>query len=203
MSGEAEVVDAVLLNSRPVKTQGHIPVPREVRGVVGVSGEDSSTFWNYDRENDYVVLSNQALNGDNYDFADLSDFYEEKQNGDRDVRPPAKLPERIQDNFQSSFGEGVNERENRVFFVATAEMIDEGPHCVYLLNTSQMTDLLAVVPFDTSRGIAGSDVDETNVRPSKVNASGQQIEEDWFRERQFEDEGVISLQVNQNLDRPR
>lgn len=203
MSGEADVVDAALLNSRPIKTQGHIPVPREVRDIVGVSGEDSSTFWNYDKETDHVILSKQALNGGKYDFADLSDFYEEKQNGDRDIRPPAKLPDHIQDNFQSSSGDESLEQENRVFFVATEEMIEEAPKCVYLFNTSQMTDLLAVVPFDTSRGIAGSDIDETNVRPSKVNVSGEQIEVDWFRERQFEKHDTISLQVNQKLHRPK
>ncbi|MDY6778796.1 MAG: hypothetical protein SVU32_09090 [Candidatus Nanohaloarchaea archaeon] len=211
-------MEAVLLNSRPIKANGYIPVPQDVRDYVGVAGEDSSTFWNYDKDTFYVVLSNISLNGGRYEFVDHSDFYELKDNGDRDVRPPGKLPEELQDQFRYvdpddrvdqlddvdlDDGEPVDEplRENRVFFLASEEMIAEDPQCVYLLSTPQVTELLSDVPFALSRDIAGKGP-RPGPTPTDVNAVGEQVADDGFRDRYFAQYEAVSLDVTRDLPTP-
>lgn len=205
MSDEKQVkMEAAVVNSRPVKTQGHIPVPRRVRELVGVSGEGSSTFWNYDTENGYVVLSDTSLNGGRYEFIDLSDFYEEKKNGDRDIRPPSKLPDEVGELFQPrQYEEGYSEVENRAFFLASEEMVESDPVCVYLLNTVQMAEVVAKVPFYTGRGMAGSDVSPWDVDLRKVGSAGRVMSGEGVQRKNFGEGGTYSVVLDEELPRPR
>ncbi len=118
-----------------VQANRYVPLPPEVRAVVEVDHplDGSSVFWNYDRNANYVVLSERSLHGPEYVDVGRFKVYGADAEGQARIRPPDRLNEVLRSNFVEG---------SRVMYLAYEAMTDGDNGSVYLLTTAQLLDLL-------------------------------------------------------------
>jgi len=133
-----------------VQANRYVPLPEEVRSVVGVDHplDGPSVYWNYERNSNYVVLSERGLNRPSYVDVGRYKVYGADGEGQVRIRPPDRLAEVLASNF----AEG-----SRVMYLAYDEMVEDDNAAVYLLSTGQLLDLL---PDGASESVAGDGGDD-------------------------------------------
>lgn len=140
-----------------VQANRYVPLPERIRAVVVVDhplmGE--SVFWNYERNSNYVVLSEQGLNKPSYVDVGRYKVYGADGDGQLRIRPPDRLTEVLTSNFLTG---------NRVMYLAYEEMVAGENAAVYLLSTGQLLDLLPATAGEAGIGDGGDDLRDAVLR---------------------------------------
>jgi len=97
-----------------------------LRGAIG--------YWHvYEGEDDVVVvLADDKIQREEFTFADTSQYYDEKDSGDRDIRPPREVQNVLELH-------GFNPV---VFLIGYPDMFRDDLSAVFLLNAHQLSELL-------------------------------------------------------------
>lgn len=107
-----------------------IPYPTEVQERVSYSGPKGKTvYWNYDREWEHIVLSDESLrDGSAYQNLGESAIYDSN-----DIRPPQNEHLPLQELIEPG---------DRLVYLSHSDMIEEEVSSVYLLWGNQHLDML-------------------------------------------------------------
>lgn len=134
-----------------VQANRYVPLPDPVRDVVETDHplDGPSVFWNYERNSNYVVLSEQGLNRPSYVDVGRYKVYGADGEGQVRVRPPDRLAEVLASNF----AEG-----SRVMYLAYDEMVEGDNGTAYLLSSGQLLDLLPTGAAESVAGDGGDDL---------------------------------------------
>ena len=114
-----------------------IPIPGEVLSEVGYDHDAYGPviYWNYERHANYIILSNYALRGENYEEIDRTKVYDiDDINGGRGR---IKLPEATDEKIKTQYLE-----ETRVNYLAYEEMLEGENPSVFLLPNEQIRKLV-------------------------------------------------------------
>ncbi len=97
-----------------------------LRGAIG--------YWHvYQGEDDVVVvLADDKIQREEFTFADTSQYYDEKDSGDRDIRPPREVQNLLE----------LDGSNPVVFVVGYPDMFRDDLNAVFLLNAHQLAELL-------------------------------------------------------------
>ncbi|MFC6720309.1 hypothetical protein [Halobacteriaceae bacterium SHR40] len=124
-------------------------MPREVLNSVGYDHEvhGPSIHWNYERNGDYIILSNYPLRESNYVDIERTKIYDIDtiDNGPGRIRIPGSMDDKV----KSHFFEGT-----RVNYMAYTEMLEQDNPAVFVLSNPQLQQLL---PREASEVITESD----------------------------------------------
>lgn len=120
-----------------VQTRRYVPFPAAAREVVGVDHEvhGPSVYWNYERNANYVVLSNYALRDPSY--VDVGRYKIYDVEADDGAGGRIRVPEGLDAVVRSNFLEGT-----RVVYLAHREMVESDDPTLYLLSNAQFRNLL-------------------------------------------------------------
>lgn len=126
---------SVLVQEKVQKGQ-LIPFPQEVREYVGFDHElhGPSVHWNYERNSQFVVLSNYPLQDPEYVDVGRYQIYGVSDDSESSR---IRISDRINDATGSRFISGT-----RVFYLAHNEMVERENPSVYLLTNDQVRVLL-------------------------------------------------------------
>jgi len=131
-----------------VQANRYVPLPADIETVVGTDHplDGPSVFWNYERNSNYVVLSQRALGEPNYVDVGRYSIYDREDDGGADdardgdtasdrgrIRPPDALNEVVRSRFVPG---------QRVAYLAYEEMVAGENGTAYLLTADQLLDLL-------------------------------------------------------------
>lgn len=120
-----------------VKANQSIPIPEEVLSQVGYNHDAHGPviYWNYERNANYIILSNYALRGENYKEIERTKIYD--IDDINEGRGRIKLPQAVDTKLKSHYLEGT-----RVNYMAYPEMLEEENPSVFLLPNEQMRKLI-------------------------------------------------------------
>jgi hypothetical protein len=120
-----------------VKANQFIPIPKDVLSKVGYNHDAFGPviYWNYERNANYIILSNYALRGENYKEIKRTEIYDIEDINEG--RGRIKLPNAVDEKLKSYYLEGT-----RVNFMAYEEMVDGENPSVFLLPNKQMRQLI-------------------------------------------------------------
>lgn len=129
--------DWTMFYQEEVKSDRKIPLPPEVHTVVGDDHEvhGHSVYWNYERNADYIVLSQYALREPNYGDVTRTKVYGAEHG--EETTGYIRIPEGLSDLVRSNYLEGT-----RVNYMAYREMLAGDNPTVFLLSNAQFQRLL-------------------------------------------------------------
>jgi hypothetical protein len=134
-----------------VKREGYIPYPQEISSVVVRDHElhGPCVHWNYERNANYIVLSEYPLRSSNYVDIGRYKIYDIDESGAG--RGRIRIPDSIDDTIKSKYLEGT-----KVIYMAYQAMINKDNPAVFLLTNPQFQRLL---PRGAKESVAGDDID--------------------------------------------
>jgi len=115
---------AEVYGASQIRLNNKISVPPDVWKTVSSSGiRGDRVFWHtYHIDNNFVLLSDDTLPQPALEFVDTSQYYDEKDNGERDIRPPSELHDVL---------DGWDETGAYVFFIGYPEMTSDDLNVVF------------------------------------------------------------------------
>lgn len=115
-----------------VREDQKVSTPSTVADLVMVDPALGETFWHYRTDAEVLLLANQSMSEEHQRFLGTSKFYDEKESGERDIRPPQEVR-----NQAWEFDVG-----DTVFFLSYPDMTTSAPKAVYLLDVAVFESLL-------------------------------------------------------------
>ncbi|MFB1064811.1 hypothetical protein [Natrinema sp. H-ect4] len=125
------------LQSSRVSVGGKLPIPEDFRdGVVMDSGNDSSTWWGYDKEAGYAFLSSDYTNGGRFITINNRSYKLEK--GSR-VTIPKPESEEVTEGV---LGGSPPSKHSVVYFYSDSRMDSCEPYSVIVLSKEQLAEVI-------------------------------------------------------------
>lgn len=143
-----------------VQTGRTIPIPAAVHSVVGFAHElhGPCVHWNYERNANYIVLSEYPLREPNYVDVSRTKIYD--IDGEDQQKGRIRIPDGLDEMVKSHFLEGT-----RVNYMAYERMVDQENPAVFLLSNSQFQQLL---PATAQQSVTGTE-DDADLEQSLLN----------------------------------
>lgn len=146
MADDSETGGYVLHEPATFGEDMRIGFPDPVREAIAeehpLHGE--SVYWNYDEHTSYVILSSGPLGKDGYVEAERTKVYEPS---DAETRATVRAPDSLGVVAETKFFPGSD-----CLYLAREEMVTDDNPAVFLLTTSEFTELL---PPDATADVSG------------------------------------------------
>ena len=126
---------AEVYGASQIRSNNKISVPPEGWKTVSSSGiRGDRAFWHtYYINDNFVLLSDDTLPQSVFEFIDTSQYYDEKDNGERDIRPPSELHDVL---------DGWDETGAYVFFIGYPEMTSDDLNVAFVFLSSGLARVL-------------------------------------------------------------
>jgi len=161
---------AQVYDSTSFRDNNFLSIPPDVWKQVSEDGlRGKIAFWHvYSDEGDLVILlADDKIQRDEFTFAESSEYYDEKESGDRDIRPPKDVQRLLK----------LDDKNPVVFLVGYSDLFREDLNAVFLLRAHQLAELLPsaeyvleALPVTPKKmgdaaggGLVGGDDDDTSV----------------------------------------
>jgi hypothetical protein len=135
--------------SRPLRQDQFVAIPPTIQDIACLGEDDEmSVFWHYVEADpySYPVLAPQPLSDDVFNFVTVTNLFEEKENGDRDVRITDQLPDHILDQYEPG---------DDLFFIQIKSIRAGDPSAVWVYNADEISQKLSMFMF--ALGIVSTD----------------------------------------------
>jgi hypothetical protein len=135
--------------SRPLRQDQFVAIPPSIQDIACLGEDDEmSVFWHYVEADpySYPVLAPQPLSDDVFNFVTVTNLFEEKESGDRDVRVTDQLPDHILDQYEPG---------DDLFFIQIKSIRAGDPSAVWVYNADEISQKLSMFMF--ALGIVSTD----------------------------------------------
>jgi len=147
---EMEEVFSGVAASRPLRQDQFVAIPPNIQEVACLGdGDEMSVFWHYVEAEpySYPVIASEPLSNDVFNFVTVTNLFEEKENGDRDVRITDQFPDYVLDQYEPG---------DHLFFIQIKSVRVEDPaSAVWVYTADEISEKLSMFMF--ALGIVGTD----------------------------------------------